>query len=449
MNDFYRHKKSDKIKWVFTGIAFVLVFVMLIGMCLQFFGTGKVKPSEWFKKPDTEQMQPDTDKNKTSETAALYLTTPQLTAKTMSASDNNDSGISSQADIVIDSVSQYLSTYTISAELNAKVVNNIYPWDYSGTNGLFYFCKKDSSGNTGLLIDKNTAQSFFSSIDKDEYILSGISLRILGNSDDFATFKEIQNGEFYFLRVSVTSTFEKCISLNFTANTPPREPVPLPADPVKEGYTFVGWYYDRNFEIPYDGEPIYADTELFAKFEINRYTVTFNANGGSSVSSQTVNWNTSVTLATPTRAGYIFKGWYLPNGTQYTNQAIKENTTLTAHWEVVMCTVTFYVGGEIYETKTVEYGTPLISVVESANELNLCVLSIRSANGDINNTEFTNMTVTDDSLELISEELTGTDKVVATIKTNKWQIIGGVAGGVALIAIIVSVCSGIKRKKRK
>lgn len=59
MNELRRHKKSDKIKWVLTGIAFLLVAVMLTGICLQLFGTGKQKPSEWFTKPDTEQTTPD------------------------------------------------------------------------------------------------------------------------------------------------------------------------------------------------------------------------------------------------------------------------------------------------------------------------------------------------------------------------------------------------------
>lgn len=50
MSDLQRHKKSDKIKWIFTGITFLLFFVMLTGVCLQVFGTGKLKPSEWFVK---------------------------------------------------------------------------------------------------------------------------------------------------------------------------------------------------------------------------------------------------------------------------------------------------------------------------------------------------------------------------------------------------------------
>lgn len=58
MNELGRHKKSDKIKWVLTGIAFVLVFVFLVGLCMQLFAKDdKYKPSEWFKKQDTEQTE--------------------------------------------------------------------------------------------------------------------------------------------------------------------------------------------------------------------------------------------------------------------------------------------------------------------------------------------------------------------------------------------------------
>ncbi len=423
-----------------TVLAILFVFGVSVSIGRAVTGTWDIR--DWGKH-NTEQAQ----LQKENEIEMSAFASSRSTAKTMSATVNNENGIVAQSNTEINDYADYLRIYTTPTELSAKVINNVYPWDYSGTDGLFYGCRKDSSGNTGLVITKSVAQNFFSSIDKDEYTLSGVSLRILGNSDDFATFSAL-GSDMYFLHVSITSTFQKVICLNFTANTPPREPVPLPPEPVKDGHTFVGWYYDAAFETPYDGEPIYADTTLFAKFEINRYTVTFNFGYEISTPTQTVDWNTAATLSTPTRAGYKFKGWFLPNGTQYTNQAIKENTTLTAHWEVIMCTVTFYVGGEIYETKTVEYGTPLISVVESANELNLCVVSIRSANGSIGTSELSNMTVTDDSLELLSEELTGTDKVINGVNQNKWQILGGVAGGVVLISVIAAICGGVKRKKR-
>lgn len=46
--DLARHKRTDKIKWILTAAAFLLVAVMLVGLCLQCFGSGKQKPSEWF-----------------------------------------------------------------------------------------------------------------------------------------------------------------------------------------------------------------------------------------------------------------------------------------------------------------------------------------------------------------------------------------------------------------
>ena len=48
-NELKRHKNSDRIKWGLTASAFVFVAVLLVGLCLQVFGHGKAKPSEWFK----------------------------------------------------------------------------------------------------------------------------------------------------------------------------------------------------------------------------------------------------------------------------------------------------------------------------------------------------------------------------------------------------------------
>lgn len=49
----HNHNKSDNTKWAITGISIVLIFVILVGICLQLFGQGKVKPSEWFKKGES------------------------------------------------------------------------------------------------------------------------------------------------------------------------------------------------------------------------------------------------------------------------------------------------------------------------------------------------------------------------------------------------------------
>lgn len=48
------HKKKDTVKGIITAISLFLVTVMLIGLCLQVFGQGNVKPSEWFAKDKSE-----------------------------------------------------------------------------------------------------------------------------------------------------------------------------------------------------------------------------------------------------------------------------------------------------------------------------------------------------------------------------------------------------------
>lgn len=52
-------KTNSNGKWIVTAIAFVLAFVLIVGLCLQVFGTGKARPSEWFKKNDQTEELPE------------------------------------------------------------------------------------------------------------------------------------------------------------------------------------------------------------------------------------------------------------------------------------------------------------------------------------------------------------------------------------------------------
>ena len=60
--------------------------------------------------------------------------------------------------------------------------------------------------------------------------------------------------------------------------------------------------------------------------------VTFNSNGGTTVSPITVYKGDTATLPEPTKAGYVFNGWYYKT-TKYTNSTIfNKSITLTAKW---------------------------------------------------------------------------------------------------------------------
>ena len=132
-------------------------------------------------------------------------------------------------------------------------------------------------------------------------------------------------------------------------------PAARPADPTKEGYTFIGWYNGEsewNFETP-----VTADLTLTAKWQINRYTITFDTAGGSEVPSITQDYGTAITPpAAPTRTGYTFAGWDRESPTTMP----AENITLTARWQVNQYTITFKPenGGEDIVI-TQDYGTAI------------------------------------------------------------------------------------------
>lgn len=104
-------------------------------------------------------------------------------------------------------------------------------------------------------------------------------------------------------------------------------PADRPADPTKEGYTFIGWYNGEsewNFETP-----VTADLTLTAKWQINRYTITFKPeNGGQDIVIKQ-DYGTAITApANPTKTGYTFAGWDRESPTTMP----AEDMTITARW---------------------------------------------------------------------------------------------------------------------
>ena len=90
------------------------------------------------------------------------------------------------------------------------------------------------------------------------------------------------------------------------------------------------------------------------------YTVTYDANGGTmAVSSFQATYDSSFTLATPTREGYIFTGWtYNGNAVAASKWKIDaENIVLVANWvEATKYTVTYRQDGQPDQVFTVEEG---------------------------------------------------------------------------------------------
>ena len=128
-----------------------------------------------------------------------------------------------------------------------------------------------------------------------------------------------------------------------------------PADPVRTGYTFAGWYLDGEV---YDFDtPVTTDLTLTAHWTANQYTITFDTAGGSEIAPITQDYGTPITApADPTRNGYTFVGWSpaLPAAMP------AENMTVTAQWTVNQYTITFdTAGGSAIAPITQDYGTAI------------------------------------------------------------------------------------------
>lgn len=133
-----------------------------------------------------------------------------------------------------------------------------------------------------------------------------------------------------------TQNFSTEISENETLNV-------LPVDPVREGYTFSGWFLDeactKKLAVPYS---VTKDTDVWAKWDKVKhiYHIALSVNEGTMPDGQTtVQTDDDGVLRavdTPTRTGYTFTGWY--TDTTLTNKAgfpmtFTQDGALFAGWE--------------------------------------------------------------------------------------------------------------------
>ena len=102
------------------------------------------------------------------------------------------------------------------------------------------------------------------------------------------------------------------------------------ANPIKTGYTFVGWYLDSENQtaiLSTNGK--YENLTLYAKWEANTYTVTFNNNGSTSTQRFTYDQEQALTKNDTDILGYVFKGWATTPGGDVVYQDGEEVSNLT------------------------------------------------------------------------------------------------------------------------
>ncbi len=229
-----------------------------------------------------------------------------------------------------------------------------------------------------------------------------------------------------------------------------------PQDPVRDGYKFLGWYSNN---VLFDfSTPVTTNLELVAKWEkakdnsttatttttkkndttssttkktttkkndttnttttkktttttteAKKYTVKFDSNGGSKVSSKEVTSGSKVSKpSNPTRTGYKFGGWTLNNKAYDFNSKVTSNITLVAKWTAKTYTV---------KVSSVDEYSParILSVYEDGSKISFKQINytdgtmLCSSKGNVNKSDIEGVS----KLQVVLSDGT---KVTATIK---------------------------------
>ena len=112
--------------------------------------------------------------------------------------------------------------------------------------------------------------------------------------------------------------------------------ITVPDDPTREGYTFIGW------DTPFPKKMPAKIMEITALWQINRYKITFDTDGGSEIDSIEQDYDTEITAPdAPTKEGYTFIGW----DTTVPKKMPAKDMTVKARWQINRYKITFDTDG--------------------------------------------------------------------------------------------------------
>lgn len=107
-----------------------------------------------------------------------------------------------------------------------------------------------------------------------------------------------------------------------------------PADPIRDGYTFLGWFESANL---WDfNDPVAQDITLFAGWKSNTgtVTVTFDADNGTAPTTTVIQADNVVARPDdPTLMDSAFIGWYCGNNPWDFTKPVNFDLTLKAKWQ--------------------------------------------------------------------------------------------------------------------
>ena len=124
-------------------------------------------------------------------------------------------------------------------------------------------------------------------------------------------------------------------------------------DAYREGYTFNGWYGNAEFtteQVTGIEVGSHGKVTVYASFSINQYTISFETDGGTTVSEITQDYGTAIAApAQPAKTGYAFVGWYESDPQElydFTTMPARD-FTLYAAWKLVTYDIVYNLDGGV------------------------------------------------------------------------------------------------------
>ena len=124
-----------------------------------------------------------------------------------------------------------------------------------------------------------------------------------------------------------------------------------PADPTKEGHTFTEWTPEIPTQMPAE------DLEFTAQFRVNQYKVKFVVDAEETENS--LDYGTEIQVESPTKEGYTFTGWS-PELIEGATVPARD-VTYTAQFKINQYSVTFKAGTDTLSTIKQDYATEIVT----------------------------------------------------------------------------------------
>lgn len=268
-------------------------------------------------------------------------------------------------------------TYTGGGEVKTITISNPYTVSYNANNGSG--APSSQQKCTGINITlSNTVPT------RTGYTFAGWNTAQNGSGTNYA------KGATYSANASVT-LYAKWTANKYTVTLDRQggtggdasctatygSAMPTVNIPGKSGYGFGGYYSQKNgggkqylkpgtstTAVSNNNWDIASNSTLYAKWNINTYTLSYTLNGGTVASANPANYTVetaSFTLNNPTREGFVFAGWTGSNGTTpQTSVSIAKGSTgnksYTANWTPVNYTISYdLAGGEVSTANPANY----------------------------------------------------------------------------------------------